>query len=831
MPDCQAARTPRILWVELTSKCPFDCIFCSRKTRRGVGQHLPFAVYRAMLDELVDPRRFILNYSGESTVYPELIPAIQAARSTGGYVELVSALATVPESMLDPLAASGLNRLTVSVHATDPAKYEEVYRYASFATLRERLERFAAICRSRPGAPVVDLAFVAMDTNLAQLPSVTAWASSLGLRDIFIFPVLRRDEIPVPFPTELTALGAHRPGFRERVRTMVSRAAEDQPGVRLTVCDESFTADTVDLGQVPRAYPHPLPPGAHIHSCEQNPWETAHVLSNGDVVACEVLDKFPLGNLHEQPLREIWHGERYQRFRRRYRRGEVAECRSCPWKRAYMPSPISSEILASRGASAQLLYGWHDSTGDGHIWSSQQSVAMLAPHADSKVLHVSGVLPPGPEGDPAELAISLNGAEIGRVTNPWPEDMPFGLDFPAAHAGPWKIEFRTRHVCRRSPDQRDLGFALTLLVSKEHHEPAACKRRQKDLQPVAAWIGAIDRWGARLKRCRGNAGAAPDGKAPDGGLSIVIPERDNLDELAACLASVRESAARWEEPLETIVIVNGAPEAMYEPLRRAYPEARWRFHAGPLGFAGAIQRGLREVRYGWVYLLNSDVALDPQALCALAPHRDSRSFSIASQIVLKDSTRYREETNWGALLIDSGLATIHDWIPTSARPVESFYAGGGASLFQTRLLRRLLAPSVYRPFYWEDVEWGWRARKLGYRSWFCPASVAHHRQHSTIARHYGAEEVETILRRHRLLFHLRNFTAAGSVQPALEEIARSPEPVASYFLTRQARWEIARGRLWNHMAPLGDEEVFAAWNAAVGPVASPRPVMDRSHAR
>jgi hypothetical protein len=45
------------------------------------------------------------------------------------------------------------------------------------------------------------------------------------------------------------------------------------------------------LGAVPVPFPGELPPGAAIHSCEQNPWETAHVLSNGDVVACEVLDK------------------------------------------------------------------------------------------------------------------------------------------------------------------------------------------------------------------------------------------------------------------------------------------------------------------------------------------------------------------------------------------------------------------------------------------------------------------------------------------------------------------------------------------------------------
>src|SRR5260370_33132660 len=133
-PEFLAARTPRILWVELTSKCPFDCIFCSRQVRRGSGAHLPFTVYSSLLNSLVDPRKFVLNYSGESTVYPDLIPAIQGARATGAFVEMVSVMATVPESLLGSLSQSGLNRLTVSVHATDAEKFQEIYRHSSFAT-------------------------------------------------------------------------------------------------------------------------------------------------------------------------------------------------------------------------------------------------------------------------------------------------------------------------------------------------------------------------------------------------------------------------------------------------------------------------------------------------------------------------------------------------------------------------------------------------------------------------------------------------------------------------------------------------------------------------
>jgi GT2 family glycosyltransferase len=235
---------------------------------------------------------------------------------------------------------------------------------------------------------------------------------------------------------------------------------------------------------------------------------------------------------------------------------------------------------------------------------------------------------------------------------------------------------------------------------------------------------------------------------------------------------------------------------------------KWQFHQSPLGFSGAIRAGLREVRFDWVYLLNSDVVLDPNALEAAARCRDGGIFAVASQIVFKDSTRYRDETNWTELFIEDGLVTIHDCIPQSGEVVDSFYAGGAASLFQTRLLRPLADMQAYDPFYWEDVEWGWRARKLGYRNVFCPASVAHHSRRSTISRHYSADEVETVLQRNRLLFQLRNLTRAGSLDRVFDQIAHAPPPVRRHFADRRVMWDIARGRMWNHLAPLADERIL-----------------------
>ncbi len=778
---------------------------------------MPYPLFESLVRQVRGPRKFLLNYSGESTVYPELVPAIRLARSTGAAVELVSVLASASESLIGELATSGLTRLTVSIHAADAEGYAAIYRHGSFETLRARLERFLELSRAAPDAPAVDFAFVAMQRNAASLEAVAAMAHSMGIRGISIFPVIRRDEIPVVFPVELTPLGTHRDSFRESLTRAVDDAHERFPEIDFTICNPHFSGAAGALGEVPSPWPGDLPAGARIHSCEQNPWETAHVLSNGDVVACEVHDRAPLGNLSEQSLEEIWHGEAYRRFRAGYESGALAECRACPWKTAYLPGPLRAEILSARGRNAQLWHGWHDSAGEPHIWASREAQAVLDPRPGSATLRVSGILPPGEGGEPNELAVFCNRTLAGHILNESPEMLAFERDFaiPADAGRPWRIAFQTRRAyvpadCGAGADRRDLGFALTLLASLRTIDTEAVERRKDAVAPLIETVHSIDRLGHFAGRhfLRPHGAGALRRFAP--GLSVIIPERENLLELGACLAALREALARWNEPSEILLVVNGCDAGPYRKLRAEYPEIRWQFHPRPLSFSAAILAGLRKARHDWVYLLNSDVALALDALAAAAPHRGPHVFSIASQILLKDATRFREETNRTTLFLEDGLATIHDLIPESADTVEHFYSGGGASFFERRLLLRVLDPWAYRPFYWEDVEWGWRARKLGFHSLFCAASVAHHAQHSTIAKFYPSEEVERIVERNRFLFQLRNFTTAGKLEELALAIARSDDGVSTYFLTPAARLLIARGRLWNHRAPVPDEELLSS---------------------
>jgi len=241
------------------------------------------------------------------------------------------------------------------------------------------------------------------------------------------------------------------------------------------------------------------------------------------------------------------------------------------------------------------------------------------------------------------------------------------------------------------------------------------------------------------------------------GISIVIPERGTPDVLERTIEAALAAAEGLDEESELIIAVNGAPLSAYARLQQRFPRLRWLHSERALGFSGAIEWGVKESRFDWAYLLNSDMFLAPDALAALMPWRAAHVFAVASQIFFADASRRREETGWTGFRVCGGVE-IFDAPPEDALTVRGhLYAGGGASLFRRDLLLRFLSRShPYNPVYWEDVEWGVRAWQAGYEVLFCPASHATHLHRATVSRIFSQDDLERILWRNQLLFSMRN---------------------------------------------------------------------------
>jgi len=811
---------PRILWIELTSKCPFDCIFCSRKTLRGAGEHMDFELYRSVIQSLDEPEIIRLNYSGESAHYPYLIEAIHLAKERGAFVELVTAFASFQLHKMEALVISGLDRLTVSLHTLDARQFQDLYRYSSVQDMKQRLTALRdAQHRLGRRRPLLDFAFVALRENLNQLPGIAAYARELGVQDIAVHPLIRRDEIPVQFPAEIEGRRL-RPDFIAALAQTVAEARAEYPDLQFnpSTCE---LAPGHRLGEYPQYSAGLLPVEGRIFSCDQSPWDSVHILANGDVVTCEARDKVVMGNLRGTSLPEIWRNAPYQSFRRAFQEGRDECCRACPYKLAYVPGPLRTRVTAREGNGLELAVGWHWSEGN-LVWSKRRSRALLnvssAPevHPDSvaKCLEVNGVLPGGQNGQANELTVRHRGQVIGAFVNPTDGMQAFHLSMlflePAETA---QFDFAVSHPCRPSdagsPDVRELGFALRALgvTDIEGGKPSGSLLPRWRCIPLYLALGWGSRLAALLRRVRTGVRRL---RAWRPGISIVIPERGTPDLLAQTLASARAAIKQLGEACEVIVMVNGAAFDRYRELRQRFPKVRWLYSRKPLGFSGAVQRGVRKARFDWVYLLNSDMTLAPGALAEVARWRGPHVFAIASQIRFADAQARRQETGWTDFRTNQGMVEIFDVTPADQTTVRGhLYAGGGASLFRRQLLRRFMSRShPYNPVYWEDVEWGLRAWRAGYEVLFCPASEAVHIHRATVSQYFEPPEVERILRRNQLLFSLRNGFHETAPREVIAGLRRNWDPRTLRELTavRQAA-SLFRALLWNALAPARDVDL------------------------
>ena len=460
---------PKILWIELTSKCPFKCVFCTREVRWGAGRNLDFEVYRSLIEQLEEPEFIGLNYSGESIHYPRLMEAITIACATGAYTELVTALSSAPETLVRQIIESDLDRLAVSIHTLDEKQYQDIYGFGSLRALKKRIDDVIQLkIRLKKNTPKLDFCFVAMSQNLDQLLPVSRYAMEAGASEIFVHPVIGRHPVPYDFSRELNS-NKLTTEFKESLRRVLAKTRAACPSLPITVLNADLDVNPV-LRPVPHYYAPSLPAGGRIHTCDQSPFESVHVLANGDVVVCEVHDEMALGNLHSAGLHEIWHNDHYRRFRREYVAGMNPACRDCVWKAAYKPDPWKSRIDASEGLTPQLTRGWWVEPGAAAIWSKKRSIAELRVDSPARQLRVAGILPHDPVTHSNLLVISAGGNVVATIPNPTWQFLQFDRTFPLATAAgnPVLFEFATSHVFRPSAhsdsaDSRDLGFALQRL--------------------------------------------------------------------------------------------------------------------------------------------------------------------------------------------------------------------------------------------------------------------------------------------------------------------------------------------------------------------------------
>jgi GT2 family glycosyltransferase len=212
---------------------------------------------------------------------------------------------------------------------------------------------------------------------------------------------------------------------------------------------------------------------------------------------------------------------------------------------------------------------------------------------------------------------------------------------------------------------------------------------------------------------------------------VLIPVRNGEPFLAACLDAL---LAQADVDFGVLAVDNGSTDAGAELIARDYPAVRLLRSAASLGFAGAVNYGLRALLADpappdVVVLLNQDTEVDPGWLAALLrPLADDPLVGVVGSLARFADGRIQHagaEILW-PLGYGRNLAYGERELPADLP--EPAYLAGLATALRVAMLREIgLFDEGFNPAYFEDADLGLRAAAAGWRQVLArDATLVHH---------------------------------------------------------------------------------------------------------
>ncbi len=186
-----------------------------------------------------------------------------------------------------------------------------------------------------------------------------------------------------------------------------------------------------------------------------------------------------------------------------------------------------------------------------------------------------------------------------------------------------------------------------------------------------------------------------------------------------------------------LVVDNGSTNDSVTRIHAAHPDVVIIETGQNLGFSGGCNVGIRralEEGADYIWLLNNDTTVDPQALSAMVAvaEADSGVGAVGSVLYYLDSPKDIQAWGGGRVCFWSGR-THHHLAPVSSARLH--YLTATSVLLRRRALEEvgLLDENTFF-MYWEDTDFSFRLRKAGWHLAVADQSIVLHREHAATGK-------------------------------------------------------------------------------------------------
>ncbi len=236
-------------------------------------------------------------------------------------------------------------------------------------------------------------------------------------------------------------------------------------------------------------------------------------------------------------------------------------------------------------------------------------------------------------------------------------------------------------------------------------------------------------------------------------VSIIILNWNGIELLKECLPSVISAMRDYPEGYEIMVVDNASTDASVEYINLNFSGVRVLPMQENLGFAKALNIGIRDAKYPAVVCLNNDIIVENKFLGPLLRHLQKEDvLAVGPKMLLINKKRL----NFGRATGSFKYGFFTRKITDSLHPVNSLYACAGGMVFKKDKFLELGGFDEDMNVYWEDLDLCYRAWRRGWKTVYEPQSTIYHKFHATNIHKYGHGGIDFLSGRNYSLFVVKN---------------------------------------------------------------------------
>ncbi len=293
-------------------------------------------------------------------------------------------------------------------------------------------------------------------------------------------------------------------------------------------------------------------------------------------------------------------------------------------------------------------------------------------------------------------------------------------------------------------------------------------------------------------------------------VSIVIPSWNSEKQLKQNLRYVYAAAKEVEAE---IVIVDDASSfdksQEYLEKQARLGKIRYYFNKTNQGFSYTVNRGVSLAKGDIVILLNTDVRPSRTAFKnMLRLFKDQEVFAVT----------FNSGEAWAGAKWKNGMFHHFKVEPNKNNKDKlniSLWASGGQAAFDKKKWQQLGGMDLlYKPFYWEDVDLGYRAWKRGWKIVWDPQSqVVHDHQKSVIANNFSRKYITDTAQRNQFLFVWKNIYDSQLIRSHLFALPRLAIAYPLPFLRALIKLPqvLSRRQQEKKLTKKTDQEIISLW--------------------